>query len=473
MQNLGKIAFFLFFLPNALFGAVEAKVDTQTPEEGDVVTLVLSISGEKVQKPVIHSLCGTEVLSSASHSSITINNGVYKNAYTLTYQFAPTKSCEIEPIEVEVDGQKEQTQPIKIEVKPIVYTKNSDFLLELVSEKKEVYVGESFDVTLFFKQKLDTSPLDSTFEPPVFKGFWVKNESQPQRTQENGYAITKVLYTLAAQRPGENRVEGAKMKIATRVHKRDMFGGWIQNIKWKTYVSNNLILHAKELPSNLTLIGDFTLEVDCDKTSLNANEALSITVRIEGEGNFEDIKPFKPFIEGVSVFEEKPLIAKGKWSQKITFVADGDFVIPPFALEYFESASKTAKKLQTQPISITVKNTQTPKELRVVKQTQSSFEETEEGTKGAFSWIALLGVFIAGGCIGYLFAKRDRLHFFKNESKGSIKEPKTLLMKLLPYKEDSEVGEMIAKLEKNIYEKQNLEIEKKLLKEILKRYNLS
>jgi len=120
-----------------------------------------------------------------------------------------------------------------------------------------------------------------------------------------------------------------------------------------------------------------------------------------------------------------------------------------------------------------VKNAQTPKELRVVKQTQSSFEETEEGTKGAFSWIALLGVFIAGGCIGYLFAKRDRLHFFKNESKGSIKEPKTLLMKLLPYKEDSEVGEMIAKLEKNIYEKQNLEIEKKLLKEILKRYNLS
>jgi hypothetical protein len=102
MQNLGKIAFFLFFLPCALFGAVEAKVDTQTPEEGDVVTLVLQISGEKVQKPVLHSLCGTEILSSASHSSFSFGDN--KSIYTLTYQFAPSKSCKIEPIEVEIDG---------------------------------------------------------------------------------------------------------------------------------------------------------------------------------------------------------------------------------------------------------------------------------------------------------------------------------------------------------------------------------
>jgi len=473
MQNLGKIAFFLFFLPCALFGAVEAKVDTQTPEEGDVVTLVLQISGEKVQKPVLHSLCGTEILSSASHSSITINNGVYKNAYTLTYQFAPMKSCEIEPIEVEIDGKKEQTQPIKIEVKPTVYTKDSDFILELLSDKKEVYVGESFDVTLLFKQKLGTNPLDSTFEPPVFKGFWVKNESQPQRTQENGYAITKVVYTLAAQRKGENRVEGAKMKIATRVHKRDMFGGWNQNIKWKTYVSNTLVLHAMELPSNLSLIGDFTLEVDCDKTELNANEALHITVRVEGEGNFEDIKSFKPFIEGVSVFEEKPLLEKGKWSQKITFVADGDFIIPPLALEYFDLATKTAQKLQTKPISIKIKNQQSPKELTILKQTQPASMKATEQAKDIFFWVWIFVALVAGGCIGYVLAKKEVGNFFKKEAKSSIREPKTLLMKLLPYKEDPEVSEIIAKLEKNIYEKQNLQIEKKILKEVLKRYGLS
>ena len=282
-----------------------------------------------------------------------------------------------------------------------------------------------------------------------------------------------MVYTLAAQRKGENSVEAAKMKIATRVHKRDMFGGWNQNIKWKTYVSNTLAIHAKELPSNLSLIGNFTLELDCDTTELNANEALHVTVRIEGEGNFEDIKPFKPFIEGVSVFEEKPLLEKEKWSQKITFVADGDFVIPPLTLEYFDLATKTARKLQTEPISIKIKNQHSPKELTLIKQTQLSSLETTEQANGMFSWIWIVVALVAGGCIGYVSAKIEVGNLFEKETKSSIKEPKTLLMKLLPYKEDPEVSEMIGILEKNIYEKQDLQIDKKLLKGIVKRYRLS
>ncbi|MDD2566896.1 MAG: oxygen-tolerance protein, partial [Thiovulaceae bacterium] len=231
--------------------------------------------------------------------------------------------------------------------------------------------------------------------------------------------------------------------------------------------------HAMELPSNLSLIGDFTLEVDCDKTSLNSNEVLSITVRIEGEGNFEDIKPFKPFIEGVSVFEEKPLLEKGKWSQKITFVADGDFIIPPLALEYFDLATKTAQKLQTKPISIKIKNQQSPKELTILKQTQPASMKATEQAKDIFFWVWIFVALVAGGCIGYVLAKKEVGNLFKKEAKSSIREPKTLLMKLLPYKEDPEVSEIIAKLEKNIYEKQNLQIEKKILKEVLKRYGLS
>jgi len=61
---------------------------------------------------------------------------------------------------------------------------------------------------------------------------------------------------------------------------------------------------------------------------------------------------------------------------------------------------------------------------------------------------------------------------FKNEKSSSIKEPKVLLMKLLPYKDNEEVQKIIDILEKSIYSSQKLEYDKKVLKEILKKYEI-
>jgi hypothetical protein len=65
------------------------------------------------------------------------------------------------------------------------------------------------------------------------------------------------------------------------------------------------------------------------------------------------------------------------------------------------------------------------------------------------------------------------LNRFKNEKSSSIKDPKTLLMKLLPYRSDEEVQKIIDILESSIYSSQKLEYDKKVLKEILKKYEIS
>jgi len=61
---------------------------------------------------------------------------------------------------------------------------------------------------------------------------------------------------------------------------------------------------------------------------------------------------------------------------------------------------------------------------------------------------------------------------FKRTKKSSIKEPRTLLAKLLPHKDDEEVRGVIEKLEQNIYTDKTLEIDKKALKELLKRLKI-
>ena len=45
-------------------------------------------------------------------------------------------------------------------------------------------------------------------------------------------------------------------------------------------------------------------------------------------------------------------------------------------------------------------------------------------------------------------------------------------MKLLPFKDDEEVGKIVNILEKNIYSNERLEYDKKVLKEILKKYEI-
>ena len=53
-----------------------------------------------------------------------------------------------------------------------------------------------------------------------------------------------------------------------------------------------------------------------------------------------------------------------------------------------------------------------------------------------------------------------------------MKEPKILFMKLLPYKSDKEVQEILDMLEKNIYSDTKIEIDKKRVKDIILKYEL-
>jgi len=169
MKNLGKIVIIFSLFATALYANVVAKVYPKKVVNGEIATYTLTITGGEINKPLISTICGSNVLGTSSQTSIQMINNDYKKSYVLSYQFMPQKSCVIAPVSVEVDGKREKSNPVKITVKPAVQDKNADFVVDLIPSKKELFVGEPFHLELVLKQKKDAQAVDSKFIAPDFK----------------------------------------------------------------------------------------------------------------------------------------------------------------------------------------------------------------------------------------------------------------------------------------------------------------
>ncbi len=477
MKNLGKIIILLILITsNSLFAGVVAKVNSQSVSAGEIVTLSLILSGEDVSKPSLFKVCGYDVVSTSSQTSIKMVNFDYQKSYILSYKFMPQKSCTIQPVEIEIDGKTEKSEAIKIEVKAVSKTIDSDFELILKTDKTGLFVGEPFDLTLLFKQKRSTEVVDSKFVGPDLKGFWVKGESKPVGYNEDDSTVTKIVYTMAPQREGSLKISPAQMRIATRSSTKDSWGSWRPNIKWRAYFSNDLNLSVSALPAGISLVGDFNINAIVDNKEINPNEALNITLEVGGSGNFEDIINFKPYINGVSVFDEKIVLNDRGLTQKIAFVSDEDFTIPAFTLRYFDPKTKEIKNITTDKISIKVKSEKKKElvlkrdekevtEVKVVK----AVEVIQTGLSNSFIGIIFFGGLIMGIVITLLKPWR----IFTREKTVSVKDPKVLLVKLMPFKDDKVVQDLIDILEKNIYSNAGITLDKKVVKDLVEKYDIN
>ena len=476
MKNLGKIIIIFSLLTTAIYANVVAKVYPKSVVSGEVATYTLTISGGEVNKPIISTICGNNVLGTSSQTSITMMNSNYKKNYVLSYQFMPQKSCVISPVSVEVDGKKEKSNSVKVRVKPAVQDKNADFVLDLIPSKKELYVGEPFTVKLILKQRKDAEAVDSKFIAPDFKGFWIKGKSKVAKSEKGDFIITKVMYKLAPQREGNLTIQPAQLKIASRISSRDVWGSFMPQVKWKSYFSNALHVKAKSLPNKAKIVGNFTISAMADKLQINSNEAVNVTVKVVGNGNLEDIKSFKPYVSDVNVFDEKINIKGNTLTQKLAFVADKDFTIPPFSLAFYNLKTKRVEKISTKPIHIKVHGAKAQTSLKIEKgnSVEAPVKKLHVETK-VVNKMSILAAFLIGLVIGILlmiFIKP--MKFLKGEKSFNLKDEKLLLMKLLPYKDkDDEVKKIVEILEKNAYSSDKEVLNKKLLKEIVKRYDIS
>ena len=482
MKNLGKKIFILFlFLSTAIYASVTARVEPSVVYSGETASYILTISGGTVTKPNLTNICGNKIIATSSQTSIQMVNTEYKKSYILSYQFEPQKSCTIEPTAVKIDGKVEHSNPVKVIVKPAQQDKNAAFLLTLKSSKQSVFVGEPFRVDLELKQNKNASVVDSQFTDPDFKGFWIKAKSNATREETPEYIITRMSYTLAAQREGNLTISPAQLRIAIRSNSRDMWGSFIPQVKWRNYYSNAVQIQAKPLPNNAKIVGNFTISATANKKEITPNEAVNVTVTVKGNGNLEDIATFKPYIDGVNVFDEKIEIKGNTLTQKLAFVSDKDFTIPPFKLAFYNLKTKQVEQIKTVPIHIKVKGSN--KAQTALKIQKNNNDESDlhiqkapipQSSQNSINALWLLITFVLGLGLGIAIMLTKPFANLKREKKFNIKDEKLLLLKLLPYKEsDADVQEIVDSLEAKLYGDSNQKIDKKRIKEIMKKYDIS
>lgn len=481
MKNLGRKIIIIFsFISTAIYANVVAQVSPKVVYKGEEATYSLTIDGSKIEKPMISTLCGTSVTGTRSQTSIQMINMDYKKSYTLSYMFVPQKSCVIPPMSVEVDGKMQKSNAVKVIVKKPAQDKHAKFLLSLKPSKSTLFVGEPFTLELTLKQDKNAQAVDSKFVAPDFKGFWVKGKPQTSRSEDDQYVITKAFYKLAPQREGNLTIEPAQIKIASRSNAQDTWGMLIPQVKWTTYYSNEVHIQAKPLPNNAKLVGNFTIHVSVDKHTINPSEAVNVTVEVDGDGNLEDIPSFKPYINGVNVFDEKIEIHGNKLTQKLAFVSDKDFTIPPFSVAFYNLKTKRVEKISTKPIHIKVNGSAAAVQTQLnikkaepsVSNAQNNMNQGTSSTGIDIFWLFI--VFVLGTAFGIALMLLKPFKSFKREKAFNIKDEKLLLIKLLPFKDkDVDVQKIVDTLESNIYSGKKEKIDKKLLKEILKKYEIS
>lgn len=468
MRSPGRLILFLL-ISTALYASVTARVDKTAVKRGEPVTLTLQVEGKTFSVPPMTTVCGVGIEKHTHRTATESSEGRFQKAEQYRYHFRPEADCVIAPIAVEVDGVESYSEAIKIEVDG---KDDSSPLFELRSIKKELYVGEPFDIEAIFKKRALADKKSISLIMPETEHLWIKKVSGPLYTKEDGYGVVTTRYLMVPQKAGTLRIYPAEMKVASDSQRDDAWGNLKDERVWQRYYSNTLEIRVKALPADVTLVGDFSMVLELTADKVEANKPLEAELVIRGTGNFEDMPVLRPTVPGVEVFSGDPRLEETnegrqeRWRQKLTFVADGNFTIPPIALDYFDPEEKRVKRVQTQPLSIRVSGSQKSDEK--IEKERISEQKGEGVSMGWGVVIYLLGA--VSGAVLIRLPWRKYLGKRSAEENVSAADYRRVLSVLLAHKDAPDVQAMIVKLEALLYEGKEEKIDERALKVLLKRY---
>jgi len=497
MQNLGKVLFVITLGLQALWAdSVTASVSSTEVVSGNAVELRIIAVGDDPVFPKMQDINGHRVVStrSGSNSSYSFINGKMKSEYstTKTFTFVPDKDMTIPSYEIEIDGKQYKTEEIKIKmVKSAAVTgqNNSIFSLEMKANKTSVMVGESLMVTVYFSlQNGVRLSQEVQFTPPTFSGFSATNVEELNAYNKGNYQVQEIRYILTAQKEGKMtiRPSHAKVGLVDR-SRRDIFGMTF-GTKWVQTASNSLEIEVLPQEKESDLIGDFTVDASIDSQEVKANKPVNLTVKIEGKGSLENFEFPKYEIDGVTVYSDEAKVETkvingelySTYSKSFAFISGENFTIPARSFSMLTPADHEIKALKVNAHNITIRADRTavaasskPHTAGVVQtkieqpeQLKEVIVEKEVEVRSVAWW--MLAVAFALGAL-FMLALRW-LPKLKNRSASPYKESEALKILYAHMSEDTEVETMVRKLYARKNGDKSVEIDKKILKEMVERF---
>ena len=346
--------------------------------------------------------------TSYSQSTQIINGHITSSvSYTYTYILQPKQvgTFVIQPGRLKIRNREIGSNALKITVVKgsttptpsgqTVTAPDNNLFVKIIVNKTHVVQGEAVVATVKIYSRVNLTGFEEV-DMPEFDGFLKQEIPTPnltalQREYINGQAYgTGIIqrFLLFPQTTGDIKIDPVKIVCLIRQRAHAAPGGFFDNFfdsyqtVRKPVLSKPVIIHVTRLPAGAPpvfkgAVGTFGLDASLDKTSLKVNDAVTLKVKISGNGNLKLIEP--PKVEFPPDFENyDPKItsnikntthgATGYKQFEYLMIPRhaGNYRIPSIVFSYFDLSSVAYKTLKTPAFPLTVRKGTTPETQQII-----------------------------------------------------------------------------------------------------------
>lgn len=377
--------------PNAV-----AKVDKYRVDIADFVILTIDVTGARqIKEPELMGLENFSVISTSKGQNIAIVNGVKSESMTFRYMMVPTRTgtLPIGEAYIHADGQRIYLKPLLIEAidnsvsqsnqqtqsntVQTASTGNDNFFMEAFVDNKKPYVNEQmiYTIKVFYMGNLNQSNL----ELPDFKDFIVEplDNIRQYASYDQGayYSVIEQSYALFPNKAGKIIIPPARVK-GSLVTMKDPLGSIFgnQQVQAIDVKSPEVTIEVRNPPpappGYQNSVGDFQINTEINKTTLEVGETANLKINIWGKGNILNLQSPKfkfdeNFKKNFKIYtkEPKPQITEKKdyifgqvvFNYDIVALNPGSFYIPAAEYAYFNPEDDLYHQLRSSVIDIEVK----------------------------------------------------------------------------------------------------------------------
>lgn len=339
-------------------------------------------------------------LGSGTSTSMQMINGRTTVSLTLQFRFQADKegTFEIGPVEVQAGGETYRTDRLALTVTatpPAPRTeapgetgldlRPDDLFVTAEVNRRSVYENEPVIVEYRIYTRVNVDSYSITRLPGT-AGFWVEELSEPDAPRAEHVIRDGVEYITARIRkvalfptgPGTRTVEPLAIEAQVRVRRRprDLFEDFFSESLFGRRVPVGLASEAVEIevlplpetgkPMDFSgFVGRLNIRASLDRTETEANEAVTLRLRMEAEGNVRALP--EPSIEFPSDFEVYPpdvservdragdRVAGSKTFEYVLIPrAPGTKTIPAIEVSYFDTSRRDYATAASEAISLDV-----------------------------------------------------------------------------------------------------------------------
>ncbi len=278
------------------------------------------------------------------------------------------------------------SRPVEQQEREDAGVQKEDILLRFEVSKRSVYQGEGITAQLKLYTRVGIASINDV-KYPSLSGFWTQ-ELDRGAQQATRSTIGGVVYEghvlrewlLYPQRSGTIQIESASLEVMAQIISRggggmslfDQFfgGGSTVSTVERKVTAPRVSINVKALPDGAPLglpiaVGDFTMSVIPPDSTISANSASSLTVTINGTGDFPLFT--SPAFSLPAEFEQYDTKTTDKtrstsngmagsisWEYPFIARSEGRYTIPKVEFAYFNPKTKRYSTLSTPEYTISV-----------------------------------------------------------------------------------------------------------------------